>query len=434
MPLRQSNAARPAPTFTAMDLVGKLRFHYDMKVRPRINPDLRRLNALAQRPLPFEPMDARTHLRLGLQWMWDAHLAVDRQGLPTKFSIGPQYGVGVPYPETTGYTLNTFLAALPQAKELGLDLERLHALIGNCTRFLLGEQLPNGAFTGGHRNLRNYGKPSIFNTGQILLGLSAVLEHCATHTPPAAWQLDVERLRAAVHGAGDFLADQVTAAGPYDPAHSFRNKVRTYYSRATYGLMRAGQVTGNGRMLAAARRHFDWVADQQRPDGWIEHWGFDEDLAVLHTIAYTLRGLVEAGHGLGDARYFAVVRRALDRLATFDRAHFAYPDLIPSHFRADGSFLNELCITGMSQLSLAILKLPEEHRGEAHTAWAGRLIQATKHFQLRGFREPLMNGVMPASFPLRGTYQPGDLIEWGTKFFLDTMLVELGVPHRAITG
>jgi hypothetical protein len=45
-----------------MDLVGKLRFHYDMKVRPRINPDLRRLNALAQRPLPFEATDARTHL------------------------------------------------------------------------------------------------------------------------------------------------------------------------------------------------------------------------------------------------------------------------------------------------------------------------------------------------------------------------------------
>ena len=208
MPPRQSNAARPAPTFTAMDLVGKLRFHYDMKVRPRINPDLRRLNALAQRPLPFEPLDARTHLQRGFQWMWDAHLAVGRQGLPTKFSIGPQYGVGVPYPETTGYTLNTFLAALPLAKELGFDEERLHALIGNCTRFLLGEQLPNGAFTGGHRKLRNYGRPSIFNTGQILLGLSAVLEHCATHTPPAAWQLDVERLRAAVNGAGDFLADQ----------------------------------------------------------------------------------------------------------------------------------------------------------------------------------------------------------------------------------
>ena len=98
------------------------------------------------------------------------------------------------------------------------------------------------------------------------------------------------------------------------------------------------------------------------------------------------------------------------------------------------TFLNELCITGMSQLSIVIMKLPEPFRGPEHSGWAQRMIAATKRFQLRGFREPLMNGVLPASFPLRGTYQPGDLIEWGTKFFMDTMLIELGVPPMAIKG
>ena len=98
------------------------------------------------------------------------------------------------------------------------------------------------------------------------------------------------------------------------------------------------------------------------------------------------------------------------------------------------SFLNELCITGMSQLSIVIMKLPENHRGSAHTAWAQRMVAATKRFQLRGFRAPLMNGVLPASFPLRGTYQPGDLIEWGTKFFMDTLMIELGVDPMSIKG
>ncbi|MBK8338998.1 MAG: hypothetical protein IPK99_02840 [Flavobacteriales bacterium] len=304
-----------------------------------------------------------------------------------------------------------------------------------CCTFLYGQQLPNGAFTGGHRNLRNYGKPSIFNTGQIVLGLADLLEHVRADTAYWKWsEAQLTKLSTSVSAAGNFLADQVATDGSYDPTHSYQNKVRTYYARATYGMMRAGQVTSDDRLLQQAKRHFDHVLSQQRADGWITGWGFDEDLAVLHTIAYTLRGLVEAGHGLNDARYFQAVRRSLDLLASFDRARFAYPELIPSHFRSDMSFLNELCITGMSQLSIVIMKLPEPYRGNEHGAWAQRMVAATKRFQFRGFREPLMNGVLPASYPLRGTYQPGDLIEWGTKFFMDTLLIELGVAPMSIKG
>ena len=418
-----------------MSLANKIRFQYDMRVRPLVDPDLRRLRILAQQPYLFSEEDALTHLRLALEWMWQAHLAVDREGLPNKFSLGPAFGIGVPYPETTGYTLNTFLAALRKADALGLPADRLRELIEGCCTFLYGQQLPNGAFTGGHRNLRNYGRPSIFNTGQIVLGLADLLEHVRTDQAYWKWSgIEVDRLRSAVSAAGNFLADQVTADGAYDPTHSYQNKVRTYYARATYGMMRAGQVTSDDRLLQQAKRHFDHVLSQQRADGWIVGWGFEEDLAVLHTIAYTLRGMVEAGHGLNDERYFHAVRRSLDLLASFDRSRSAYPELIPSHFRSDMTFLNELCIMGMSQLSIVIMKLPEPFRGSAHTGWAQRMVAATKRFQLRGFREPLMNGVLPASFPLRGTYQPGDLIEWGTKFFMDTMLIELGVPPMSIKG
>ena len=83
--------------------------------------------------------------------------------------------------------------------------------------------------------------------------------------------------------------------GGFDPQYTYLKSSKAYYTRAAYGLLRAGQALKEPRYVDATRRHFDWVVSLQRPDGWIDHWGFDETFAVLHTIAYTLRGLIEAG-------------------------------------------------------------------------------------------------------------------------------------------
>ena len=53
-----------------MSLANKIRFQYDMRLRPLVDPDLRRLRILAQQPYLFPEEDALTHLRLALDWMW----------------------------------------------------------------------------------------------------------------------------------------------------------------------------------------------------------------------------------------------------------------------------------------------------------------------------------------------------------------------------
>src|SRR5260370_1304143 len=71
------------------------------------------------------------------------------------------------YPETTGYIVPTFLAlsrALPQA---GFRQRAERAV-----QFLLSVQLPEGGFPG-LEIADNRVTPSVFNTGQILHGLTA---------------------------------------------------------------------------------------------------------------------------------------------------------------------------------------------------------------------------------------------------------------------
>lgn len=419
-----------------MGLTDKIRFHYNYRIRPRFNGDLKRLFGMADELHPFPAVKNEEHIQMALDWWSVTHQALDGKGFPTKFNVLYNYGLGPSYPETTGYTLSTLLALL-RNRPLKFDEDRVASMTRSSFDWLASIQFENGAWTGGHAALHNYGKPSIFNTGQILLGMVDVYESLRDKKVSGKHfeGIDLDDLKGRCHRAAHFLKDQMQPDGVFSTKHAYTDSPLTYYSRSMYGALNTGIVLGDEELLAAIRPHYDWVTSMQEPNGWINQWGFEKDWAVMHRISYTLRGMLEAALHYQEERYFEVVLKGIDFLINTDKKGFRYgPEFIPSYYSRDGKFKDEICPTGLSQLAIVLAKLPDSHRQPKHERLFQNIVDQTKHFQTRGFKNPFMNGVLPGSYPLGGKYQSYDLLEWATKFFVDTLMIQMGVPASEIKG
>ena len=418
-------------------MITKIRFFFNAKIRPKLNSDLRLIFEKFQSAEPFEEKSDEVHLLMALEWLKYTHTSLNEEGFPTKFNVRYEFGLGPSYPETTGYTICTLLTILRHSNRLKTDAIAISKLVCNSYHYLLTCQLENGGFTGGHRKMKNFGTPSIFNTGQILLGLCDLYETLkdeAFEHKDEFKNVSLPLLEERIRRAADFLSASISDNGAYKPEYTFSKSQRSYYSRSTYGLLRASVVLKEPRYAESAKKNFDWVVSNQNETGWIDFWGFDDEWAVLHTISYTLRGLVEAYHHYQDEQLLTSVLNGISFITTFDRSRFSHPELIPSHFNRKKQFLNEMCVTGLSQLAIIIAKLPDESKSMELNELFNRIVSQTKKLQCRGFSNPLMNGVMPASYPLGGKYQGYDLIEWGTKFFMDTLLLNMKINPKEIRG
>ena len=183
--------------------------------------------------LPASP----AHLEAAAGWLRRAQDATVDGGVSWGYRLNG--GWAASYPETTGYIVPTYLALAeagvgggtgaadraPGASGGPSDVDRARRAIS----FLLGIQLPSGAFPGARID-QNRTAPSVFNTGQILNGL--VAWHRATddpatadaaaraaawlvssQEPDGAWSRDVyNRLEVSVPRPRDLLARGVRRA------------------------------------------------------------------------------------------------------------------------------------------------------------------------------------------------------------------------------
>ncbi|MDD5071982.1 MAG: hypothetical protein PHQ42_04595 [Patescibacteria group bacterium] len=419
-----------------MTMIEKVKFKYNQIIRPHIDKDLMVLFRANRELYPFKPYPDDVQLLNALKWLYIANQRLQGRGFPAKFSIGARYGLASSYPETTGYTLCTLLTILRNKPWRDFNYQLVIKLIDNSCKYLLTMQLENGAFTGGRESTKDFGTPSIFDSGQILLGLADLYETANKNQEVDSYFVDRTVLKKAIIDAANFLAGEIEEDGSFKATYTYLKSKRSYYARAAYGLLRAGVVLENEQFIIKAKRKFDYVVKLQKENGWIDYWGFEDDQAVLHTIAYTLRGLVEAAIYFKNDQYALVVERAISFLVSYDKKNFLYPNLFPSHYDCQRKYVNDLCITGLSQMAIVIKKFNfySAETPPQYEKLFKDIIEATKCFQLRGFSNELLNGVMPASWPIDGKYQPNNLIEWGTKFFMDSLLLSIGVPPQEIKG
>ena len=346
------------------------------------------------------------HLASTIDWLCRAQDVRDGQPDAGGVSAGWSFEDGwLPsYPETTGYIIETMLAAA--------SLLQRPELVGRARRMIdweLSIQLPDGAFPG------HFGEPGsrpvIFNTGQIMHGMVA-----------GYTQLQREDCLAAAVRAGHWLADQQDDDGCWR-RFEHNDTPHVYNTRATWPLLSTGLIAGDRRLVQAARKNLDWALTQQTASGWFATNAFvPSRTPFTHTIAYAIRGLLESGVLLGDGRYVDAALMAGRGIAAKQRVDGWLAGTYKDGWVADAGYS---CLTGVAQMSLNWTRLAQVTGADGLRQNARSALQYLKTTQRLNHAAESVRGGIAGSAPIWGDYSRFEYPNWAAKFFADALMMDM---------
>lgn len=353
--------------------------------------------------LPFVPGKAHVWdqaIDAGIRWLCLTHDVTGRQGSAQSFSLLD--GWRPPFPETTGYILQTLLeygrrTGNPEYVERAREMGEWEIDIQNDDGGVI-----HGLYTSERK------PSSVFNTGMVMHGwldLYRVTE-------------EVRYLEAAVQG-GRFLTRNQDEDGIWRGAIEYNDIPHTYNSRVSWALLRLADVTGEAEFRTAARRQLDWVLAMQQDNAWFDWCVFRLGMQPnTHAIAYTLRGLLESYVLTGHEPYLRATMKTSEVLMSKLEFH---RKLAANFDRAWNPVASYECLTGTAQLGGVWLRLYEV-TGEARFFHSGlKAIELAASHQSR-VDWPPVRGALPGSYPIYGRYAPFKYPNWATKFLVDGLM------------
>ena len=314
------------------------------------------------------------------------------------------------YPETTGYIIPTLLRYA--AKN---DYEPARVSAQNALDWLLEIQKPEGGWQSGyiHQN-----KPAVvFNTGQVIRGMLA--GYSTFHNK--------EYLTAATRAA-NWLVSIQAANGSFNK-HVYLDAARVYDSYVVAPVLQLNKVGANEAYVEMARKNLDWIVNQkQKANGWFEDCDntiHKNQKPIIHTIAYTIDGLLDAGLILGDSKYLAAAKKPADRLRDKFLKNGKLSGRYNWHWRGSEPFIT----TGGAQLAIIWQKLYRHtHEELYHVAYTKMNAQLVAIQQRTVHETPDTRGAIFGSFPLWGRYEAFACPNWATKYLADSLMNEAGYP------
>lgn len=386
--------------------------------------DISKLATLPFRYRPWRPRHARlimadifrpareaqsgheVHLKGAVSWLCRAQDArddkEDRGGVSAGWSFEDGWLPG--YPETTGYIIETFLAAADVLEQRDLE-ERARSMLD----WELSIQLPDGAFPGHFGEAGS--RPVIFNTGQIMHGL------IAGHTALGRG----ECLDAAVR-AGHWLRQHQDGDGCWRK-YEHNGVPHVYNTRATWALLSTGLIADDISLVDAARRHLDWALDQQTESGWYGTNAFEPSRSPFtHTIAYAIRGFLESAVLLEEERYLESALKAGRAMADVQRSDGWLAGTYRDGWRADAGYC---CLTGLAQMCINWLRLSQITGEEGLRQHARTGLDYLKARQKLDDPDDAVRGGIAGSFPIWGDYSRFEYPNWAAKFFADALMMDM---------
>lgn len=318
-------------------------------------------------------------------------------------------GWGPPYPETTGYIIPTLLNYARRYH----DVEARNTAL-KAADWLVGLQHEKGWLPGGLWKGRRHARPSVFNTGQMMLGLLAAYDEtrdekyldCAVRA--SRWLCSIFDHKQRVWLQGAYIDGFVPA----------------YYSRVAWPLLEVWRLTETTEFREVADSSLATIASWRRPNGVIANWGFKNGApAFTHTIAYTVRGFWEAGRVLGaDGSQY---RRLATETADLFRRRFelkgalagAYTDELEGHYWYS-------CLTGDAQFAIIWSKIAASCEDARFLSASLKILNKVALAQGRLPLSPT-RGAIPGSRPFYGRYLFLRYPNWATKFFLDALILNI---------
>lgn len=307
-----------------------------------------------------------------------------------------------PYPETTGYIIETLF-------DYGKDEAAF-----SCADWLCTLQKSDGSFPGG---VGMQGPPVVFDSAMILTGLIAAYRNSEN-----------QNYFKAIEAAVNWLLGQLSAEGTWQTNTYFPGYSTAYHSRIVWMVLEAGRILPSSALQTNMKKALDHSLSLALPNHAVRDWGFAPGQAAFtHTIAYTLRGWLEAGTLLQAPRAIeqaaGTARKLLEIRTINGKLGGSYDD----RWQGDDRFI---CVTGHAQLSIVLARL-FQMTGDPDFLRGARLLFAdiAKSPCLLPTRQ--LHGAVPGSLPWWGGYQPWRFPNWAAKFYLDAakLLTDLSIAE-----
>ena len=348
------------------------------------------------------------HLDAAVNWLKRAHDQGDDDGVSYGYCLrGPNLknigtmGWRPSYLETSGYIVETFYDL---ADRSGDDAYRERA--ESIARWLLTVQNEDGSYS----NPQYGGGGIVFDTGQDLFGLVRAYRETK----------DEVFLKAAQRAA-QWLADSMDEDGAWR-RNTHKQCMHTYNTRSAWAMLELNDAHPDPAVEEAACRNLDWAITQQQSNGFFDNCAFEPGLPPFtHTIAYAIRGFVEAGRLLDSQKYYGVAETAAKRMVEYvsENGH------IPGRIAVDGTpRATSCCLTGNCQMAIVWYMLAERNGDAKSLDAANRSLEFVMSVQDITTDDENVHGAIKGSHPIWGKYTPLAYPNWATKFFIDAVLLK----------
>ncbi len=352
-------------------------------------------------------------LHKAIRWLLRATERMDDDGFG---SFHLRSGWTTSYPETSGYIIPTLLKYGTKYPEK----EAVNAAKRSAD-WLISIQKPSGGWQG-MRMADN--KPEVvFNTGQVIRGMNAAFRYFGE-----------EKYLESAKKAADWLWKVQQDNGSWKK-HALMEEERVYDSFVSVPLIETYRLSGEIKYRDAAARNLDWIINEkQLRNGWFEDCDNTvkhNDRPILHTISYTIDGLIDAGEMLGRDDYFKAGKKAAENLL---KSFFSVGRMW-GRYDCEWKGSEHFICTGGAQIAIIWLKIYGHTLEKYFLEAAGRMIDLLVYIQDRKDADNENTlGALPGSFPLWGKYEPFAFPNWATKFFADALMLIQGTEHEDESG
>ena len=358
------------------------------------------------------------HLKAAADWLLRAQQATPDDGVAHSYDIRAKKW-HASYPETTGYVIPTLY---DYAKYY--DAPAYAVAARKMTEWECDIQLADGGVRAGTMAAEIIA-PTIFNTGQALFGWAK-----------AYTETGDERFKSSLIRASDWLVAAQDDDGAWRrfPSPFTTSKLNSYNTRSAFGLVRAFEAVGEARYLEAAIANVEWTLNRAMPNSWLPDNCLlqnTDQTALTHTIAYSIRGLLEVGLAANRPKFIEHAFSMAREVSKQQRADGALPAYYSPEWKTSVKWS---CVTGNSQMAINWLRLARITGEKELMANAIRANRFNMSIQNLITNDLSLHGAIKGSHPMNGAYMSYRYPNWAAKFFMDGLMLEQHFDHIANIG
>lgn len=345
----------------------------------------------------YPVLNPQRHIDLAISWLSKAQDVSTDDGVSTGYHLIK--GWLPSYPETTGYIAKTFFEIYKSTGNEELHNRAVKMLDWTCS--IIDKFGVITDMLGKHK--------LVFDTGQVLLGLN---EGYKT-TKNKEYLPYIDKL-------SKWLTEVQDEDGSWRQ-FSLNDIPHAYYIRVAWALADAGQILNNTKYIDAAKRNGLWVIKNQMDNGWFQQASFRSELhskPFTHTIAYTIRGLLEIGILLEDNSFIDRAGLPLQSIYSLYKDSDYIPSTLNENWQGEKS---ESCLTGDAQLSILFSKMAGIKQNKDFENFAKKINNYLCGRQIQKGNSNIKGGIA-GSYPVWGSYIHFCLPNWAAKFFIDALI------------